>query len=221
MEKKNLDKLPQTSTSAFKSSGFGILADSATSGFGALGSTGASVFGGGKPFTGGFESFAAPEKLSGFASPLRGTDADGTSALAFSGSTRTGAPTLGFGGSGGGGFATGISAFGGGTGNGFAGGSGPKLSSFAAPLSPEASGAPSKAPKAFGAPDSSGDDESENEDRNAASGEENGAESGTKVPAEDKKKFKTKGISAPFAHTALVFLWAASHSFRMPLLGIY
>lgn len=195
-----IEKLPQTSTSAFKSSGFGMLANSTTSGFGALGATGTSVFGGGKPHVGGFGSFAASqsnEKLSGFASPSKGTDADGAGAL--SGGSSPAAPTLGFGGGSGGGFGLGTSTFGGGLGNGFGGGSGPKLSSFAAPLSPEASGAPSKAPKAFGAPDSSGDESSEGDNRDAASGEENGAESGTKVPAEDKKKFKTKGISPAMA----------------------
>ena len=79
--------------------------------------------------------------------------------------------------------------FGSALGNGFAGGSGPKLSSFAAPG--QADVPISKPAKAFGAPESDEDEGSGDEDS------EGGAESdeeGAKETTDDKKKSKvTKG----------------------------
>jgi len=170
----------QTSASAFANSGFGSLAASSTSGFAALAASKPSVFGSG----------TAPQ-LSGFG--------------ALAGSSPvipdTSQVTLGFGGTAteplgstlGGGFGststTGFGVLGGRFGGGFAGftgGSGPKLSSFAASGTPDILGS-EKPAKAFGAPESDEEEDSEDDDESrggAASDEEES------VSVDDKKKHR-------------------------------
>lgn len=149
-------KPPQTSNSAFASSGFASLASSSTSGFGSLGASKPSVFGGGLSGTSGFGSLANS-----------GSATSTTTAPAPSGFGSLAAkPSSGFGfgtgaSSGFGGLASG-SVFGSKLSNGFAGGLGPKLSSFAAP-GKEAVSLGTKPAKAFGAPDSDEEDGSEDE----------------------------------------------------------
>lgn len=178
-----LTSKPQTSSSAFMSSGFGALSSSATSPFGTIGASKPSVFGGG--------ASAAP---SGFGA-LGGAKSSDTSAATTGGlgagaakpatgfAFGAGAATSGFGGLGS------KSVFGSAIGNGFSGGSGPKLSSFAAPTKEDV--APTKPAKAFGAPDSDEDEESDDGESDAAadSAEDDGVKS-----FDDKKKFKaTRG----------------------------
>ena len=147
---------PQTSESAFASSGFASLASSSTSGFGSLGASKPSLFGGGASSTSGFGSLAKS-----------GSATSTTTAPAPSGfGSLASKPSSGFGfgtgaSSGFGGRASG-SVFGSKLSNGFAGGSGPKLSSFAAP-GKEAAPLGSKPAKAFGAPESDEEDGSEDE----------------------------------------------------------
>lgn len=79
-------------------------------------------------------------------------------------------------------------------GNGFAVGSGPKLSSFAAPDKKDTP--VSKPAKAFGAPESDEEDGSDNE---GSDGGANSDEEGAKDTTDDKKKSKvTKGKSSSF-----------------------
>lgn len=178
---------PKTSASAFASSGFASLAASTNSPFGSLGATKPSIFSAtAQPAASGFGALAAKSPTStipatsGFGGLASGDKS--TAGFGFG----SGA-TSGFGG-----LASG-SVFGSKLGNGFGGGSGPKLSSFAAP-GKENAPAPSKAAKAFGAPESDEDADSgeEGSDTGAASEDE---EAGF-APNEEKKKSKsTKGKS--------------------------
>lgn len=78
-------------------------------------------------------------------------------------------------------------------GNGFAGGSGPKLSSFAAPV--KEIPAEVKPAKAFGAPDSDEDEGSDEEDSDGDI--DSDEEEGVRLSPEEKKKSKNvKGLSA-------------------------
>lgn len=74
-------------------------------------------------------------------------------------------------------------------GNGFAGGTGPKLSSFAAP-GKENTRLPSKPAKPFGAPESDEEEEEEDDDDSDA-GADSEDEDGEKPTIEEKKKTKT------------------------------
>lgn len=143
---------PQTSSSAFASSGFGAFASSSASGFGSIDDT--------KKLS----SFASPEPETKAAPPAK------PSASVFGGAL---GQTSAFGGGGGGSAFGGAStkagfgsAFGGANafGGGF-GGSGPKLNTFATPGAAPLGGA-KKPVRAFGAPIESDDDASEGEDDN-------------------------------------------------------
>lgn len=173
---------PQTSASAFAASGFGSLAASSTSPFGTIGASKPSVFGGNiQSTTSGFGALSGAKSpgstttttTSGFGS-LSG-DKPG-SGFGFGSASTSGFGVLGKG-----------SVFGSALGNGFAGGSGPKLSSFAAPGKADAP--VSKPAKAFGAP------ESDDEDGSDGDGSDGGAEEDQeKDTTEEKKKSKiTKG----------------------------
>lgn len=181
----SLKDQPQTSPTAFASSGFGSLGASSTSGFAALAGK-PSVFGpGAKPQISGFGALSSATSgtsdtsavSSGFGS--LGTAPSGNTLSSGFGSTAT----SGFGVLGGG--------FGGGFG-GFAAGTGPKLSSFAASGSPAIVGA-EKPAKAFGAPESDEEEESDDDEGEggAASDEDE------VVSIEDRKKQKfTRGLSS-------------------------
>ena len=172
--------MPQTSSSAFASSGFGALASSSTSPFATIGASKPSVFGGSAQPSG----FGA---LSGAKSPVAAAaekPATGGFGSGF-GSTST----SGFGGLNSG------SVFGSALGNGFAGASGQKLSSFAAPGTTTAP-LSSKPVKPFGAPEADEEDGSDEDDSEAGSSLDE--EDGEKVVAEEKKKPKIpKGMHAP------------------------
>lgn len=180
---------PQTSASAFASSGFASLA-TASSPFGSISSSTPSVFGGG-----------ASTKPSGFGALAAGSSGSTTTATTSSGfGALAGKPAGGFsfGGSGTssgfGGLNTG-SVFGSKLGNGFAGGSGPKLSSFAATSGTPVIATTSKPVKAFGAPES---DEDAGSDDGGSDGGAGGSDDEESAPAavEEKKKTKiTKGKS--------------------------
>jgi hypothetical protein len=151
------------------------LAAASTSGFGSLGATKPSIFGGGKPLSGFGALASKPTIPSDKPAP----------ALSFGGSTGSGFGGLGSG-----------SIFGSKLGNGFAGGTGPKLSSFAAPgKEDEVSGLKAAKPvKAFGAPEESDEDGSDEEDSDGAvrSGDE---ESAHPSMEKDKKAAKVaKGL---------------------------
>ncbi|KFY37663.1 hypothetical protein V494_04675 [Pseudogymnoascus sp. VKM F-4513 (FW-928)] len=163
-DKKEADKstdTPQTSSSAFASSGFGALAASSTSGFGALA---------GKPsiFGGGSATAASP-----FGGELKGeTAANSTNEpkAGESGSTFGGAfgggSTTGFGGQASGGFGGGFGGalaggFGGGFGGGFASNQPTTLSTFGS-ADPDTATL-GKPARAFGAPESDEEDESEDD----------------------------------------------------------
>ena len=188
---------PQTSASAFASSGFASLAGSTTSPFGAVGASKPSVFGGGST-TSGFGALAASKSptltstgsTGGFGS-LGGSKT--TSSFGFG----SGA-TAGFGGLGGG------STFGSTLGNGFSGSSGSKLSSFAAPGAPIPVGT-SKPAKAFGAPESDEENGSDAEDSDGGAGgagsDEEEAAPGNASP-EDKKKSKLQKGKLPTRATS-------------------
>ncbi|TVY29547.1 Nucleoporin, partial [Lachnellula hyalina] len=169
----------QSSTSAFASSGFGALASSSTSPFGIIGATKPSVFGAAPtPTVSGFGALAA-----------KSPDASATTPLVDSATSSTAKPmiSLGFGGGGTSGFGglggSSGSVFGSRLGNGFAGGSGAKLSTFAAPGTESITNA--KPAKAFGAPesDNEGSDQDDSEGNGASDDEEGG-----NIGAEDKKK---------------------------------
>ncbi|KAL3428376.1 hypothetical protein PVAG01_01885 [Phlyctema vagabunda] len=168
---------PQTSASAFASSGFGALAAASTSPFGTVGASKPSVFGGGnaQSTTSGFGS------LSGSKSPPAAGTFGGVSAAST---------TSGFGGGFGGALGQ-KSVFGSALSNGFGGGTGPKLSSFAA-AGKENEALPSKPVKAFGAPDSDEEDGEDSEDGSDVEGGED--EEGEKTTSEDKKKSKTTKV---------------------------
>ncbi|TVY49471.1 Nucleoporin [Lachnellula occidentalis] len=170
----------QPSTSAFASSGFASLASSSTSPFGIIGATKPSVFGAApQPAVSGFGALAA----------AKSTNAPSTAPLVDSTASSTAKPliSLGFGGGSDSGFGglggSSGSVFGSRLGNGFAGGSGAKLSSFAAPGTESITTA--KPAKAFGAPesDNEGSDQDDSEGNGASDDEEGG-----NVGAEDKKK---------------------------------
>lgn len=174
----------QTSNSAFAKSGFSALAGSTTSPFGTVGASKPSVFGGNtQTTTSGFGGL----KGSALSGSTTTTTTSGFGSLAgskpVSGFGFGNTSTSGFGALGGG------SAFGSALGNGFAGGSGPKLSSFAAPGKADAP--LSKPVKAFGAP------ESDEEDSDDEGGSDDGAqEDEERETAEEKRKTKiTKGTS--------------------------
>jgi hypothetical protein len=166
----------------FASSGFGALASASTSPFGTLGATKPSVFT--KTTQSSGSGFAA---LAGSKSPNAATAAPaintlgGTSTSGF-GSAFSGGSTSGFGALGSG------SVFGSALGNGFSGGSGPKLSSFAAPGNDKAISG-TKPVKPFGAPDSEEDDDEDEED--SEGGENADDEEAARTVAEEKKKSKT------------------------------
>ncbi|KIN08586.1 hypothetical protein OIDMADRAFT_188154 [Oidiodendron maius Zn] len=175
-----LSDKPQTSSSAFMNSGFGALSSSATSPFGTIGASKLSVFGGStQPAQSGFGALAGATQPNSSAATT-GALATGTAKPSTGFSFGSGASTSGFGALSSGG------AFGSALGNGFAGGSGPKLSSFAAPPG-KGDVAPAKAAKAFGAPESDEDDDGDDEDSEEPT--EGGEEDSTKAP-EDKKKLK-------------------------------
>ena len=140
-----------------------------------MGASKPSVFGGGKPLSGfGALGSKSPEPTNKPAA-----------ALSFGGATNSGFGGLGSG-----------SVFGSKLGSGFGGGSGPKLSSFAAPATDKeaADSKPAKAVKAFGAPEDSDEEKSGEEEGDAAVGS---GEDGSVPPPTDKEKKAakaTKGI---------------------------
>ncbi|KFX86633.1 hypothetical protein V490_08995 [Pseudogymnoascus sp. VKM F-3557] len=179
--------LPQTSPSAFASSGFGALAASSTSGFGALAGK-PSVFGGGSasPFGGlaASNTSSGQEETAGDKS-TKGAKA-GETGSTFGG-TFGGGSTTGFGGQASGGFGGGFgSTFGGGFGGGFAANQPKTLSTFGS-ANPDTTKA-EKPAKAFGAPESDEEEESGDDgDAEADVGSDGGDESST---FDDKKKPK-------------------------------
>ncbi|KAF2138432.1 uncharacterized protein K452DRAFT_328656 [Aplosporella prunicola CBS 121167] len=180
---------PQTSDSAFKSSGFSALAGSTTSGFGALGAAAtkptASVFGGAastpRPAITGLGN-------SGSQSPFGGLSSTETkSPFASAGASA-------FGRLGGG--------FGGGLGSSFAGGSGPKLSSFGGGSGPKITGLSDKPAKPFGAP----------ADEDEGSGEEGEAEkvlSPTNEEDHKDERFFEQDVETGEEHEETVFVCRA------------
>lgn len=175
---------PQTSASAFASSGFSSLAASSTSPFGTIGASKPSVFGGNtQSTTSGFGALAtatSPSSTSTITSSgFGGLPGDKpASGFGFGSTSTSGFGALGSG-----------SVFGSALGNGFAGSSGPKLSSFAAPGKSDIP--VSKPVKAFGAPESDeeGGSDEEGSDEGADSDEE-----GTKETTDEKKKSKVTKI---------------------------
>ncbi|KAH7313120.1 hypothetical protein BKA65DRAFT_467537 [Rhexocercosporidium sp. MPI-PUGE-AT-0058] len=174
---------PKTSASAFASSGFASLAASTNSPFGSLGATKPSIFSGTtQPASSGFGALATAK------SPTSTTPA--TSGFGGLGSGDKSISGFGFGSgsaSGFGGLASG-SVFGSKLGNGFAGGAGPKLSSFAAPEK-ENVPALAKPAKAFGAPESDEDADSDDEESDGGAASED--EEAGFAPTEEKKKSKS------------------------------
>ncbi|CZT03722.1 related to nucleoporin [Rhynchosporium agropyri] len=184
---KLIDK-SNTSSSVFAGSGFASLAASSNSPFGSLGATKPSIFSGAaQPATSGFGALAAEKPpistapaASGFGG-LTSSDKSSTAGFGFG----SGA-TSGFGG------LASSSVFGSKIGNGFAGGVGPKLSSFAAPGKENVPGQ-DKPAKAFGAPDSDEDadsNEAESDGEGAFEDEEAGFS-----PVEEKKKSKSTKVT--------------------------
>lgn len=164
---KSPSEQPQSSTSAFASSGFGALAGSSTSAFGALGQS--------KPLS----SFASPattpapgEETTKPAPSAFGSKPLGTSAFAATGSSGFGSGSSGFG------------TRGNGFGSGFGGLGGSKLTSFASSGTPGVIGSSKTGIKAFGAPE---DDEnkSDNEDNDD---DESKAKSPKPIEADEDKK---------------------------------
>ncbi|KAG9231728.1 hypothetical protein BJ875DRAFT_106914 [Amylocarpus encephaloides] len=156
----DLQDKPQTSPTAFQSSGFASLAASHTSGFGSLAASKPSVFGGGKAIVSGFGASAAKST---------NTSDKASTGLGFGSGTSSGFGGLGTASS---------------LGNGFAAGPGPKLSSFAAPRKENV--AVAKPAKAFGAPEESDEDKSDEDESEAGvgSGDE---ESGHPIQEEKKR----------------------------------
>ncbi|KAF4631872.1 hypothetical protein G7Y89_g6257 [Cudoniella acicularis] len=175
----------QTSASAFASSGFASLAAASTSPFGSLGASKPSIFGGTAPPVSGFGALASG-KTPSLTSPVSASNTTTTSKdkpatlLSFGGGNSSGFGGLGTG-----------SVFGASLGNGFTGGSGPKLSSFAAP-GKENVQLGSKPAKAFGAPESD-EDEGSDDDNSEGEGASDDEESGH-IASEDKKKAKVTKV---------------------------
>ncbi|KAG4440166.1 hypothetical protein IFR05_004375 [Cadophora sp. M221] len=177
---------PKTSASAFASSGFASLAASANSPFGSLSATKPSIFSGSiQPATSGFGALATAKPSASTTPPTSGFGGLAASDKSASGFGFGSGATSGFGG-----LASG-SVFGSKLGNGFAGGAGPKLSSFAAPGKENVPTA-AKPAKAFGAPESNEDTDSDDEgsDGGVASDDE---EAGF-APTEEKKKSKSTKV---------------------------
>ncbi|KAH8804736.1 hypothetical protein F5884DRAFT_678414 [Xylogone sp. PMI_703] len=171
------NKPPQTSSSAFASSGFGALASSSTSPFGTLGASKPSIFGGNlQSSSSGFGGLGSGKQSSAEAPSTSTTDKPS----AGFGSAFGNAGTSGFGALG---AKSGGSVFGSSLGNGFATAGGPKLTSFAAPNKESVSAKPAKA---FGAPES--DEEEDVEDDGSEGGEASDDEEASKVNEEKKKK---------------------------------
>ena len=190
--------LPQTSSSAFSSSGFGALAASSTSGFGALaGKT--SVFGG--ESANAASPFGALTALpSTIETPkAEGGGFGGTNGIAVGGlgspfgSTFGSGAASGFGVQAKGGFGSGFGGtFSGGFGGGFAADPSKKLSSFSSATADISK--PAKPAKAFGAPESDEEDESGDDDE--AEGDAGPDNEDENAAPEDKKKLKlSKGMS--------------------------
>jgi len=175
---------PQTLKSAFASSGFASLANSTTSPFGSIAADKPSIFGGGSSTISGFGALAAAKPS---------TNTSTTTSTSGFGVLAGDKPPSGFAFGGGasafGGLPTGI-AFGSKLGNGFGGGSGPKLSTFAAPTVESTLAV--KPAKPFGAPES-GDEESDSDSDDSDGPDEVGdEETATDSPEEKKKTRLTK-----------------------------
>ncbi|KAF7957337.1 hypothetical protein EAE96_002923 [Botrytis aclada] len=181
----------------FASSGFGALASSSTSPFGTIGASKPSVFGSGaKSPLSGFGSFASAKPASSTPTFSISSSSAEKSTSGF-GSAFGGGATSGFGG-----LASG-SVFGSGLKNGFAGGSGPKLSSFAAPGKDNA-GLGSKPAKPFGAPASDAEESDDDEDDSDDGAEGDEEEGGEKAVVEEKKKTKKVQIDDGEADEATI-----------------
>lgn len=169
---------PVTSQKAFAASGFASLAATGPSPFAAVANSKPSAFAGSASALSPFGTLASQKETA----PL-----SGFGALAAK-------PASGFGGASTGGFGGLAGGFGGSFGSGFSGafGTGQKLSSFAAPAAkadiagPTSKSGPKKE-KAFGAPESSGDEGSEHD---GSDGEVAGEEEDAQPVAEEKKKAK-------------------------------
>ncbi|KAF7915405.1 hypothetical protein BELL_0296g00100 [Botrytis elliptica] len=186
-----------TSGDKFASSGFGALASASTSPFGTIGASTPSVFGSGaKSPLSGFGSFASAKPASSTPTSSISSSSAEKSTSGF-GSAFGGGATSGFGG-----LASG-SVFGSGLKNGFAGGSGPKLSSFAAPGKDNA-GLGSKPAKPFGAPASDAEDSDDDEDDSDDGAEGDEEEGGEKAVVEEKKKTKKVHIDDGEADEATI-----------------
>ncbi|QSZ35714.1 hypothetical protein DSL72_006836 [Monilinia vaccinii-corymbosi] len=184
-----------TSGEKFASSGFGALASATTSPFGTIDASKPSVFGGNvKSSLPGFGALASSQPTSSTASSAPGSAGEKTTS-GFGGAF--GGSTSGFGG-----LASG-SVFGSGLKNGFAGGSGPKLSSFAAP-GKENSVLGSKPAKPFGAPASDADDSDDDSDDSDGGAEGDEEEGGEKTVIEEKKKSKKVHIDDGEADEATI-----------------
>ncbi|TGO32864.1 hypothetical protein BHYA_0283g00120 [Botrytis hyacinthi] len=186
-----------TSGDKFASSGFGALASASTSPFGTIGASTPSVFGSGaKSPLSGFGSFASAKPASSTPSSSIPSSSAEKSTSGF-GSAFGGGAASGFGG-----LASG-SVFGSGLKNGFAGGSGPKLSSFAAPGKDNA-GLGSKPAKPFGAPASDAEDSDDDEDDSDDGAEGDEEEGGERAVVEEKKKTKKVHIDDGEADEATI-----------------
>ncbi|KAF7875313.1 hypothetical protein EAF04_002485 [Stromatinia cepivora] len=185
-----------TSGDKFANSGFGALASSSTSPFGTIGASKPSVFGGNtKSPLSGFGALASKPTSSTPTSSTLGTSGEKTTS-GF-GSAFSGGSTSGFGGLGSG------SVFGSGLKNGFAGGSGPKLSSFAAPGNDNVA-LGSKPVKPFGAPASDAEDSDDDEDDSEGGAEGDEEEGGEKAVVEEKRKPKKVHIDDGEAEEATI-----------------
>ncbi|TGO20807.1 hypothetical protein BPAE_0264g00090 [Botrytis paeoniae] len=186
-----------TSGDKFASSGFGALASASTSPFGTIGASKPSVFGSGaKSPLSGFGSFASAKPASSTPTSSISNSSAEKSTSGF-GSAFGGGATSGFGG-----LASG-SVFGSGLKNGFAGGSGPKLSSFAAPGKDNA-GLGSKPAKPFGAPASDAEDSDDDDDDSDDGAEGDEEEGGERAVVEEKKKTKKVHIDDGEADEATI-----------------
>ncbi|KAG9241186.1 hypothetical protein BJ878DRAFT_483180 [Calycina marina] len=163
----------QTAPTAFAASGFASLASSTTSPFGTTGASKPSVFGGGAG-----SGFGG---LSGAPPLIPPTTADKPIGFSFG---NTGA-TSGFGS-----LNPSGSVFGSGMTGGFGGGSGPRLTNFAAPGAP-ALEATNKPTPVFGAPvsDDGGDGADDGSEKSKKSGDEDD-EQGVRAAPEERKKMK-------------------------------
>jgi hypothetical protein len=193
----------QISALAFANSGFGSLAASSTSGFAALAASTPSVFGSGTaPQISGFGALAGSSPVIPDTSKVKlGFGSTTTEPLGSTlGSGFGNTNTTGFGALGG--------AFGGGF-AGFTGGSGPKLSSFAASGTPDIVGL-EKPAKAFGAPESDEEEDSE-DDAESRGGEASDEDESFSV--EDKKKHRvSRGMFILTYHPMALDVGANGHS---------